>query len=87
MLPFNQRNRIYAFVVFSKYPETYYFKRNFTKIDTIFSYVGGLMASLLPLFFFIRFYSRASYLVALAERVFNLNHHNRLIQSKDFSFL
>ena len=45
------------------------FSRDFYKIDSFFSYVGGLMGTLIFIFFILKFYSEKSFEVSVAKRI------------------
>lgn len=67
---------VYALIIFTKTAEATIFYRSFTKLDTYFSYVGGLIGTIVGAFFLMRNYSECAYLISIAEKVFNYDDHN-----------
>jgi hypothetical protein len=59
-------NNLYAQVSFSKSSSTTVYSRSFNKIDSFFSYIGGLLGSALAIFFLLKSYSEMSFLIELA---------------------
>ena len=64
-------NEQYAQVVFWKSPVTHTYTRSFNKIDEYFSYVGGLVGSILALIFILSFFAEKAYGVSLASELYH----------------
>jgi hypothetical protein len=67
----NPNENVYAYIVFTKSEGATLFIRSFNKIDTYFSYIGGLIGTIVGCFFLMHFYSESAYLISIAEKVFN----------------
>lgn len=72
----NPAQDVYALVIFTKIAEATIFFRSYTKLDAYFSYVGGLIGTIVGAFILMRHYSECAYLISIAEKVFNYDDHN-----------
>ena len=61
---------------FRKSPATVTYTRSFNKIDAYFSYVGGLVGTILGLIFIMEFYTEKAYEISLAKKVMTDNDKN-----------
>ena len=59
-----------AMVRMMKSPITTIYTRRFNKIDEFFSYVGGLVGTVLGLIFIMQIYSEMSFGVSIASRLY-----------------
>lgn len=59
-----------AEILFQKSTSTSTYSRSFNKVDAYFSYVGGLVGTILGLIFIMGFYTEKAYEVSLAKKVF-----------------
>jgi hypothetical protein len=57
------------------------YSREFSKIDAYFSYVGGLLAAIIGLFFILGFYSETAYEVSLGRKLLLDNDKEELPSS------
>ena len=78
-------SNVYAQVSFSKSSRSTSYTRSFDKIDTLFSYIGGLFGSALGAFFLLKSYSEKAFLMDLASKI--LVNENEEISLKHFNFL
>lgn len=60
------------------------YQRNFNKLDAYFSYVGGLVGTIIGLIFIMSFYTEKAYEVSLAKKIF-LDQDSKEIESKSFN--
>lgn len=79
-------NKPYAEVVFTKNPETTTYTRSFNKVDTYFSYVGGLIGTIIGLIFILNSYTEMAYEISIARKLY-LDKNGEEIKSADFNFL
>ena len=75
---------LYAQISFSKSSRTTTFTRSFNKIDSFFSYIGGLLGSALGAFFLLKSYSEKAFLMDLASRI--LVNEKEQLSLKRFNF-
>lgn len=73
-----------AEVTFQKSTSVATYSRSFNKIDAYFSYVGGLVGTIIGLIFIMSFYTEKAYEVSLARKVF-LDENRTPIRSSSFS--
>ncbi len=62
--------RPYAQISFNKASFTTTYTRNFNKVDTYFSYVGGLIGTIIGLMFILNSYSQKAYEISIAHKLF-----------------
>jgi hypothetical protein len=62
----------YASVVFDRSSLQTTYSRSFNKVDSYFSYVGGLVGTVLLLFFIMSSYSDMSFSIDLANELFQI---------------
>ena len=62
--------RPYATIVFSKVSTTVTHNRSFNKVDSFFSYVGGLIGTMIGLIFVFNFYNQAAYEISISHKLF-----------------
>jgi len=70
--------------VFLKSPSASTFNRSFNKVDAYFSYVGGLVGTIIGIFFIMGPYTEKAYEVSLARKILRGNDHSEL-SSKSFN--
>ena len=56
-------------MLFGASPETTTYERSFNKVDNYFSYVGGLVGTIIGLIFIMEFYTEKAYEVSIARKV------------------
>ena len=62
-------NSKYAEINFLKSSVSTLFHREFNKVDTYFSYVGGLVGTMIALFFIMSFYTEKAYEISIARKL------------------
>lgn len=70
-----------AEVRFLKSDKTTVYSRTFNKVDTYFSYVGGLIGTLIGLIFIIGKYNETAYDFSLAHKIFKDNQNEEVASS------
>lgn len=78
-------NSQYVQIMFTKSSTSTIFTRSFNKIDDYFSYVGGLVGTVLLFFFILSGYSEKSYVIEIASQVFKPSNDSD--KSPSFHFL
>ena len=69
-IPFLKTNaKPYAVINFSKAPTTVTHTRSFNKFDTYFSYVGGLIGTIIGLIFLIQFYTQKAFEISISHKL------------------
>lgn len=82
--PFKNR---YIEIVFNKASTSTIYTRSFSKIDDYFSYVGGLVGTILLFFFILGNYSQKSYVINIASEIYNgLDDDDESSPRKEFNF-
>ena len=62
------------------------YERSFNKIDAYFSYVGGLVGTIIGLIFIMEFYTEKAYEVSLSRKIM-LDNDKKEISSRSFNIL
>ena len=65
--------RPYALINFNKASSTTTYTRSFNKIDAYFSYVGGLIGTIIGLIFILNLYTQKAYEISIAHKLFRYN--------------
>jgi len=60
----------YANILFSKATNTVTYTRSFSKVDAYFSYVGGLVGTIIGLIFILQFYTQKAFEISISHRLF-----------------
>ena len=76
----------YIEVVFEKEPTVTTYDRSFNKVDTFFSYVGGLIGTIIGLIFILGCYTEKAYEVSISRKLFK-NNEDEDIPSSSFNLL
>jgi hypothetical protein len=63
-------NKPYATINFSKAAVTVTHNRSFRKVDSYFSYVGGLIGTIIGLIFMFNFYTQTAYEISISHKLF-----------------
>ena len=71
-------------VFFAKSSDFTIYERSFNKIDTYFSYVGGLVGTIIGLIFVMEFYTEKAYEISLAKKVM-LDNDGQKLPSNSFN--
>lgn len=67
-LPYLKQNN-YITLKFTKSNRKTTYTRSFNKIDNYFSYIGGLVGTILLIFFLIQKYSETAYLIDISSEI------------------
>jgi hypothetical protein len=78
--------RAYAQIMFSKGASTTTYNRSFNKIDSYFSYVGGLVGTIIGLIFIMNIYTEKAYEISISHKLFK-DGEGKEINSNSFNFL
>ena len=62
--------RPYAQISFNKATFTTSYTRSFNKVDNYFSYVGGLIGTIIGLIFILNLYTQKAYEISIAHKLF-----------------
>lgn len=73
-----------AFTI-SKSPQKFTYTQTYMKIDAVIAYVGGLIGSIISIFFVMNAFSGTAFLISAAQKVFKYNK-NIEIDSRSFNF-
>ena len=73
----------FAEIIFLKSDQTSIIKREFNKVDSYFSYVGGLVGTIIGLFFIMSYYTERAYEVSIAKKLLVDNDGSEL-ESRSF---
>ena len=82
---YKNAKRAYAQVMFSKGASTTTYTRSFNKIDAYFSYVGGLVGTIIGLIFILNNYTQKAYEISISHKLFK-DGEGKDINSNSFSF-
>ena len=77
-------NGFFALVTFKKSSKTVKYTRTFNKIDSYFSYVGGLVGTIIGLIFIMGPYTEKSYEISLAKKTM-VDNDREEIPSQSFN--
>lgn len=77
-------SRPYATVTFNKASTTTTYDRSFNKVDSYFSYVGGLIGTILGLIFILEIYTKTAYEVSISHKLFK-DSEGKAIDSGSFN--
>ena len=72
-----------AEIVFNKAAKSTKITRSFNKIDSYLSYVGGLVGTIIGIFFIMSFYTEKAYEVSIAKKLL-VDNENKEISSRSF---
>ena len=75
-------NDKYGEIIFRKSPISRTYERSFNKIDEYFSYVGGLMGTILALIFILDFFSEKAFGASLASEVYHDDDNQHISSTK-----
>jgi hypothetical protein len=75
-----------ASLIFKKSSKSVTYTRSFNKLDTYFSYVGGLIGTIFTLVFIVGKYTEVAYEVSLSKKVF-LSNDKKELSTGTFNFL
>ena len=73
-------------LLFTKSSRKSTYERSFNKVDEYFSYVGGLIGTIIGFIFIMEFYTEMAYEVSIAKKIMVDNNHEE-ISSKSFNIL
>lgn len=76
----------YASVVFDRSSVQTTYSRSFNKVDSYFSYVGGLVGTVLLLFFIMSSYSDMSFSIDMANELFLLTEKDDIVPQFSFFY-
>ena len=74
----NSSQRGYASFLFFKASSKTIYERTFNKVDEFFSYVGGLIGTILGLMLFMSNFSLMSFELDIAQRYFKYSHEDKM---------
>ena len=66
----------YVYIRIIKSTDKYIFQRTVQKLSTIFSYIGGVISSLLTAFFIMNRYTSFSFEISMANELFKTQDHS-----------
>ena len=73
-----------ARIIFTKSPSKTTYERSFNKVDEYFSYVGGLIGTIIGFIFIMEFYTEMAYEVSIAKKIM-VDNNREEISSKSFN--
>jgi hypothetical protein len=79
-------NKPFATVAFSKATTTVTYTRSFNKVDSYFSYVGGLIGTIIGLIFIFNFYTQTAFEISISHKLFR-DENGENINSNSFNML
>ena len=79
----NVANGVYAELTYARSPVDRLYERSFNKIDNYFSYVGGLIGTIIGLIFIMGIFSEKAYSISIASYLYQ-NEDGRSLNSTGF---
>ena len=73
-----------ARIIITKSPSKTTYERSFNKVDEYFSYVGGLIGTIIGFIFIMEFYTEMAYEVSIAKKIM-VDNNQEEISSKSFN--
>ena len=73
-----------ARIIIAKTPSKITYERSFNKVDEYFSYVGGLIGTIIGFIFIMEFYTEMAYEVSIAKKIM-VDNNREEISSKSFN--
>jgi hypothetical protein len=78
-------SKILMTITISKSSQKFTYTQTFMKIDSVIAYVGGLIGSIISVFFILNSFSGTAYFISSAQKVFRYNQQSE-ISVKTFNF-
>jgi len=82
---YKNTKRPFAQIMFSKAASTTTYNRSFNKIDAYFSYVSGLVGTIIGVIFILNTYTQKAYEISISHKLFK-DRDNKDIDSNSFNF-